>query len=122
MGVAGVLAYNKYGKKKAQKAFVLIIELEFKDVEDRDKWIALFVPLAAYCAANEPGTIGYDVAIADNNEKKVLVYERYADEAAHKEVHVNSEAYLAFKAEASKIKISKKTGQSYIEQNVGYVL
>lgn len=40
----------------------------------------LWAPCSAwtpnYCMANEPGTLGYDVAIADNNPLKVLVYER----------------------------------------------
>ncbi len=61
----------------AKNAFLLMIHLEFNSIDQRDAWIALFKPLAAYCLENEPGTLGYDVAIADNNPLKVLVYERY---------------------------------------------
>jgi hypothetical protein len=58
------------------QAFVLIIHLDFVTVEDRDRWLEGFRSLAAYCEKHEAGTIGYDAAIADNNELKVLVYER----------------------------------------------
>ena len=60
-----------------KNAFLLMIHLEFTDEATRDRWISLFTDLAQYCLENEPGTLGYDVAIADTNPLKVLVYERY---------------------------------------------
>ena len=122
-----------------KNAFLLMIHLEFHNEEERDAWISLFRPLAEYCLQNEPGTLGYDVAIADSNPLKVLVYERYAmwcvfgaqpspyltspryaSKADHT-AHTQSAPYLEFKEQASSIPFAAKSGQSYIEQNIGFI-
>lgn len=54
----------------------MMIELEFKTREELDKWLEIWAPLAKFVAENEPNTLAYEAAVADNGPLKILVIER----------------------------------------------
>ena len=58
------------------QAFVLVIACEFHSKKDRDVFLGEFEELAKYVVQNEPDTLAYETAVADNNPLKVLIYER----------------------------------------------
>ncbi|KIY98708.1 hypothetical protein MNEG_9254 [Monoraphidium neglectum] len=102
------------------QVFVLAVSLTFKDLEQRDKWVAAWLPMVDQVRANEPGTLSYELCIGDTEPLKALVYERYVDRAAYEDVHRTSEAMAAFKEVTSKIKMQVQ-GQSYVETNHGFM-
>ena len=62
--------------------------------------------------------------IADNDPLKICVFERYASEAAFKEVHRSSEPYQAFRTQQQQWRADKDvvtSGQSYFETGIGYM-
>ena len=47
-------------------------------MDDRDAWFKKFKALAEYVAENEPTTLAYEAAVAEDDPLEVLAYERYA--------------------------------------------
>ena len=47
-------------------------------MDDRDAWFKKFKTLAEYVAENEPTTLAYEAAVAEDDPLEVLAYERYA--------------------------------------------
>lgn len=47
-------------------------------MDDRDAWFKKFKVLAEYVADNEPTTLAYEAAVAEDDPLEVLAYERYA--------------------------------------------
>ena len=60
------------------RAFVFVIRFKFTSVDDRDAWFKKFKILAEYVAENEPTTLAYEAAVAEDDPLEVLCYERYA--------------------------------------------
>lgn len=60
----------------SNQVFVLAVWMTFKNVDDRDKWVAHFKAMVDHVKENEPETVSYELAVADNDPCKVLVYER----------------------------------------------
>ncbi|BDA42335.1 hypothetical protein COCOBI_03-2220 [Coccomyxa sp. Obi] len=107
--------------KKVKKAFLLVITHEYKNIRDRDVFLSLFEPLAKYVVQHEPETLGYEVAISDKTPLKILIFERYTSKAALTDVHQNSAPFKKFKQalEAANLEFASKTGESYIECDMG---
>lgn len=59
------------------QAFILMITLEYKNVEDRDLYIKLFQLFAKYFIQHELGTLQFELCIADKNPLKLIIFERY---------------------------------------------
>ncbi len=57
------------------QAFLLIISCEFHTQADRDRFLDEFAKLAQQ-VATEGDTLAYEVAVADNDPNKVVIYER----------------------------------------------
>ena len=57
---------------------MLIINLDFDSLLDRDAFIAYFTPVAEHCAKHEPNTLAYELSIDDQNPKRVIIFERCA--------------------------------------------
>lgn len=55
-----------------------MIRFKFVSVDDRDAWFKKFKSLAEYVAENEPTTLAYEAAVAEDDPLEVLCYERYA--------------------------------------------
>lgn len=60
------------------RAYVFVIRFKFASVDDRDAWFKKFKILAEYVADNEPTTLAYEAAVAEDDPLEVLAYERYA--------------------------------------------
>lgn len=58
------------------QAFVFILRFKFATVDDRDAWFKKFKTLAEYVAENEPTTLAYEAATAEDDPLEVIAYER----------------------------------------------
>lgn len=58
------------------QVFVLAVSLKFEAEADRDVFVELFKPLAKYVLETEPETLSYELAIADTDPLKLIIYER----------------------------------------------
>ncbi|EIE20973.1 hypothetical protein COCSUDRAFT_83532 [Coccomyxa subellipsoidea C-169] len=109
--------------KKNKKAFLLVITHKYKTIRDRDLFISLFEPLAKYVVHHEPETLAYELSVSDKNPLEIIIFERYTSQAALTEVHQQSAPFKKFKkawAEAN-LEYENKTGESYIEKDLGYM-
>lgn len=61
------------------RAYIFTLRLKFASVDDRDAWFKKFKHLAEYVAENEPSTLAYEAATAEEDPLEVLAYERQAD-------------------------------------------
>ncbi len=140
---------------------MLIIDITFNTIDDRNVFLELFKPLALYVAESEPDTLAYEAAIADNNPCRLTIFERcaacfhsaqcqfrichcltgcchihlalhpkrpvwcrYTDkDNAFLKVHQQSAPFKAFRqgVQEKNVGIASKTGQSYIETDVGFM-
>ena len=101
-------------------AFFLLVEMEFKSVADREKAEAIFAPEARWCRDNEPGTLSYEWARSDSNDRAIVVVERYADkETAYASVHKSSEAFKKFRPQLAALDPAIR-GRSYVASDIGY--
>lgn len=102
--------------------FVLDIQFTFANTKDRDKFVELWRPLAKHVREKEPGTLSYELSVADSDPTKVLVFERYnsKDDYHH---HKASKPFDEFhtKLRESGISWVSKQGQSFMESGVGYM-
>ena len=73
-----VTAAHRHTRKKPprSKAFVLAVTLTFPNLEARDAWIEAFKPLATHVRARERGALAYELLVADDDTRKVMVFER----------------------------------------------
>ena len=100
-------------------AFVLLVHLEFASREDSEAWIKAWEPLGAHCR-DEPGCLTYDAVCDDGDGTRVSIVERYTCKADLTEIHQKSAPFLAFRAHPVQQLIKSKSGQSYLETNVGF--
>ena len=118
--VGGWLAHRK-AEKKVKDAFILLVQMEFKSVADRVEAEEAWKPEALECWLNEPGTLSYELARSDKNERMIIFIERYADkEDAYLAVHKGSAAFAKFRPEISRLD-PKISGESYIASDIGYM-
>uniref|UniRef100_A0A061S0G9 Dimeric alpha-beta barrel n=1 Tax=Tetraselmis sp. GSL018 TaxID=582737 RepID=A0A061S0G9_9CHLO len=108
-------------RRKSKNAWQLLVWKIFKTKQDRDRFLALFEPLARYVREHETGTLAYEVSISDIEPRKILIFERYISKEYFKEVHRTSEAFLAFKDSISQFSFEDEGGHSYIEQDMGTI-
>lgn len=58
------------------QAWLLLINVDFESIEDRDAFIKYFTPVAVHCAKHEPRTLGYELSIDDKDPTKIFIFER----------------------------------------------
>ena len=109
------------------------------------EFLELWQPLAAHCQANEPDTFSYEAAISDKDTDVVIIFERYRSKSALTGTqnsrhirsvgallqmapgyaagpHQSSEPFKQFRQQLEKSGIVvEKSGESYIESNVGFM-
>ena len=101
-------------------AFFLLVQMEFKTVADREKAEAIFAPEARWCRDHEPGTLSYEWARSDRNDRAIVVVERYADkETAYAAVHKGSDAFKEFRPRLAALEPAI-SGHSYVASDIGY--
>mmetsp|Transcript_15057 Transcript_15057/g.45515 ORF Transcript_15057/g.45515 Transcript_15057/m.45515 type:complete len:164 (-) Transcript_15057:627-1118(-) len=104
------------------KAWLLVVSSKFQSLEDRDALLEHVRRIAQQSANHEPGTLGFQVAIADNDPLRILVFERFANKEAWLEAHRNSTVYKKYKAWQAAANIqAETTGQSYDELGWGFL-
>mmetsp|Transcript_23075 Transcript_23075/g.59984 ORF Transcript_23075/g.59984 Transcript_23075/m.59984 type:complete len:146 (+) Transcript_23075:46-483(+) len=118
---AGWIARSYPVKQSVPKgAFFLLVQMEFKTVADREKAEAIFAPEARWCRDHEPGTLSYEWARSDQNERAIVVVERYADkETAYAAVHKGSDAFKEFRPRLAALEPAIR-GHSYVASDIGY--
>eukprot|EP00887_Chlorella_sp_A99_P006640 scaffold3.g6640.t1 len=90
---------------------------------DRDVFIGNWKPLAEWVEANEPGTLCFEMLVADTDPLKIMVYERYTSREAFTEVHRHSAPYLKWKEEQVPWRKEHNVevgGQSYFTSGAGH--
>ena len=81
---------------------------------------AIFAPEARWCRDHEPGTLSYEWARSDSNDRAIIVVERYADkETAYAAVHKSSDAFKTFRPQLAALE-PVITGHSYVASDIGY--
>ena len=116
----GYMARGRPASAVPKGAFFLLVQMEFKSVEDREKAEAIFAPEARWCRDNEPGTLSYEWARSDSNDRAIVVVERYADkETAYASVHKSSEAFKKFRPQLAALDPAIR-GRSYVASDIGY--
>ena len=73
---AGWLARSYPVNTVPKGAFFLLVEMEFKSIADREKAEAIFAPEARWCRDHEPGTLSYEWARSEQNDRAIVVVER----------------------------------------------
>mmetsp|Transcript_36866 Transcript_36866/g.114034 ORF Transcript_36866/g.114034 Transcript_36866/m.114034 type:complete len:149 (+) Transcript_36866:323-769(+) len=103
-----------------KRAFFLLVRLEFKTVADRVKAEEAWAVEAKHCRDHEPGTLSYELARSDKDDKAVIIVERYADkEDAYLNVHKGSAAFAKFRPVLAGLD-PVITGHSYVASDLGY--
>lgn len=78
-------------------AIVLLVELKTAPGQ-RDRYVARAREHRGNVIANEPGCQRFDIAIPDEGDDRVYLYEVYTDEAAL-ETHMNTEYMQQYRAD-----------------------
>ena len=69
---------------------------------------------------HEPGTLSYELARSDKDDKAVIIIERYADkEDAYLRVHKGSTAFAQFRPKLAALE-PVISGHSYVASDLGY--
>lgn len=108
--------------KEHKGVFVLLVNVEFATKENALAWLEAFTPLAEHCRLHEPNTLMYEAALDDTTGTKIVIMERYVSKADLTEVHQKSAPFIAFKDHPAQQLVINKSGQSYIETNVGFAM
>ena len=88
------------GRNASTAAWCLAAGLFFESEEQVEQVLKAAKPFAEYLYEQEPTTLGYLVMRSDQDPKKVMIFERFADrETAYLSIHRTSEAYLTFQKE-----------------------
>eukprot|EP00879_Flechtneria_rotunda_P030652 GHRR01033315.1.p1 GENE.GHRR01033315.1~~GHRR01033315.1.p1 ORF type:complete len:106 (+),score=43.40 GHRR01033315.1:353-670(+) len=104
-------------------AFVLAVNLHFPSEDAKQQFIDIWQPLAEYVKISEPTTLAFVLLEADTNPCHLMVYERYLSRDDYLSIHRASSAFLQFKAAMVQLPFEVKVeGQSFVEQNVGFML
>lgn len=104
-----------------EQSFLLLVQLEFKTVEDRMAAEDAWRPEADHCRAAEPGTLSYELARSDKNDRMIIIIERYADkDQAYLDVHKKSAAFARFRPQLAALD-PKIVGESYVASDLGYM-
>lgn len=107
---------------KPSKGWLLVVTSKFRTLQDRDALLEHVSLIAAHSARSEAETIGFQVAVADNDPLKILVFERFKTKEAWADAHRSSAVYKTYKAwqATSGIQV-ETTGQSYDELGFGFL-
>jgi hypothetical protein len=115
-------------------AFVLLVNMKFKSLDLRDKFLEWIEPVCNDVITNESPagskgstqtTLSYQVAISDKNPLMVVVIERYSDkDNGYLTVHRSGGEFVKFREllkgmqDKGEVEIE---GESYLETSLGYV-
>ncbi|HEV7345550.1 MAG TPA: putative quinol monooxygenase [Devosia sp.] len=84
----------------------LVVTVDLLIDGDRDGFIRLMIDNAAASLRDEPGCYQFDVCVDSSDDKRLFLYEVYADDAAFS-AHLASPHYRAFDAQTAGIIVHK---------------
>ena len=62
--------------------YVLFATMTFETTDDRDEMVSILRAHRHRCLANETGTLQFDLALPEEDDKALLLYESYVDKDA----------------------------------------
>mmetsp|Transcript_16982 Transcript_16982/g.30427 ORF Transcript_16982/g.30427 Transcript_16982/m.30427 type:complete len:127 (+) Transcript_16982:2-382(+) len=99
---------SKLGAETKDPQFVLLVNLKFASVEDRQTFEKKLVPLVEYVGKNEQYALSYCMLRDEKDETKLTIFERYETQAKmsghsssplfQKLIRPGAEAYKALSA------------------------
>lgn len=108
-------------RNSVDKAFYLGVVITFPNLNEKQKFIDIFTPLAQYVKEKELGTLSYELLESDKDPKRILISERYSSKDYYLKVHKTSPLFLKFREEFQQL-IANGTnvdGHSYYESGIG---
>jgi quinol monooxygenase YgiN len=63
-------------------AFVIVATFEYETAEDRTKAIPILKAHGDRCLSDEPGTLTFEIATVNDDDKKLILYEAYESQDA----------------------------------------
>ena len=100
---SGVGFYARNSTAMTATAWCLAAGFAFETEEQVAKMLQAVQPLADYIWEKEPTTLGFAVMRSDQDPRKILIFERYADQAAYVSIHRTSDPFMAFQRELEAI-------------------
>lgn len=76
-GFGGSSADADFYEPVHKKVHVLLVELTFASVADREKWTACWSPLTQRVYQNEQNCLSYEMCVANDDPCSVIIYERF---------------------------------------------
>jgi len=70
-------------RRLGQRAWLLVVRLQFKSKADVAAFLAIFAPMADAVSSHEPDTWGYTVSRSDQDSLALMIFERYATKDAY---------------------------------------
>lgn len=93
--------------------FLLIVNLTFNNLIDRDFFIEKFNILKNYCNENEKFLLQFELGINDKYENEIIIIEKYDNKENYLNIHRKSNEFYKVKEHLNILKPIIK-GQSYI--------
>ena len=94
--------------------FILIINIEFKNINDMNHFINNFLVLQKYCLDKEKNfLLQYEYAISDKNKNKLVIIEKYTNKESYLNIHRKSKQFLNFKEKIKNLNLIIN-GESFI--------
>ena len=128
LGVVGTLLVSslimRRGRPITSDAWQLTVTLRFKTLADKEAFLAIFEPVAKYVEEKEPTTLSYIISESDKDPRQLFILERYTCKDSYLKVHKTSKQFLHFREQLLIMQNKGRVaidGQSYIENNVGYI-
>ena len=110
-------------KMRGEKAFVLVVTLQFRDESDAMTLQAAWAAAADYCIAHEPFLYMYEMAQSDKDPLRYTIIERYRSKADYTGAHRHSPAFREFRPKMKALQDSggvTVSGESYAETGIGF--
>lgn len=106
------------------KAWVLVVTLTFKNMEDQKSILEAWKPVTEYCGKKESFLYHYEAGQNDADPLKLHITERYETKDHYLNAHKTGEEFLKFRPKLKALQDEGKVtveGFSYKELGVGFV-
>ena len=76
--------------------WMLINNIEFFSIIDRDYYVKEWQNLQNHCSQYDSNTMLSEIAISDKNSHKIVIIERYNDKSNYHDIHKISAPFIQF--------------------------
>eukprot|EP00303_Exanthemachrysis_gayraliae_P002779 CAMPEP_0206003904 /NCGR_PEP_ID=MMETSP1464-20131121/3662_1 /ASSEMBLY_ACC=CAM_ASM_001124 /TAXON_ID=119497 /ORGANISM="Exanthemachrysis gayraliae, Strain RCC1523" /LENGTH=139 /DNA_ID=CAMNT_0053377297 /DNA_START=56 /DNA_END=475 /DNA_ORIENTATION=+ len=118
------LLFKRNGHRLNEKAWLLVVRLEFVDQASIETFLPAFKKVAAGVERHEKGTLAYEISRSDKNPLHCNIFERYASKDAFVDEHRKTTHFQQFRPtlqalqDAGKVKVA---GESWQEMGIGFM-